>query len=688
MRSCKSMTRPRRAALSPTNAAAPNRGTLRIARPLSRMFPPLAVLCCLHGGVSPCTAVELPFKDLPSVDLAFDFDGKPVEWKLDRKTDTEARYLAGGYALTVRLNEDEAYRLLRFTLEPTKGDRLSLRSYEAKVTLPLTGLHAVTAPSTRHIAHTLIHYHEHKKWPDMRIYRCLIPQGFKELGSAHCEAPFILLTGSKGENRIAVGWTVPDRGTTLTGDQDGQNYVLRLSREDDIPMTGSRIEDCLVISTRDDGWWDTTRAYANLFDRLNTRQWSPPPAWALEPVFCTWYCYLDHIDQKGVLKIARKCKDLGFGTILIDAGWDCRPDGGYGDFKKGILGDFQAMPDRFPDLPAAVKQMHDMGLRVELWSAPFWQGRESKAYREKTRDWHAQTAEGENHSLCPRYPETRTYFKERFAWVARTYGIDGMWLDAADSVPPHCTAGHKHLDQPMGQAFTDCLAAIRDGLRSVNPQAVTEARVLHANLHTKRALSVVQPSDAPESFEVLRTAGIHIRAWADGIVLKNDPMFWAKNADATTVGKFLATMVCNGVPALSVDYLTASEEHCELTAAWLSFYKQHMPTLLRGEFRLFGADYGIPDMMLVGETEAVVYMRNPETQDVQLPRRVAKVILLNCTDKDTLRLRITPAGAKQQIQSYRPDWREDGPPVAVEAISGATASYRVPQGGAAIAQFE
>ncbi len=147
-------------------------------------------------------------------------------------------------------------------------------------------------------------------------------------------------------------------------------------------------------------------------------------------------------------------------------------------------------------------------------------------------------------------------------------------------------------------------------------------------------------------------------------------------------------MVCNGVPALSVDYLTASEEHCKLTAAWLSFYKQHMSTLLRGEFRLFGADYGIPDMMLVGETEAVVYIRNPETQDVPLPRRVPKVILLNCTDKDTLRLRITPTGAKQQVQSYRPDWTEDGPPVVIEASPDAAASYRVPQGGAAIAQFD
>ncbi|MBI4578728.1 MAG: hypothetical protein HY718_03445, partial [Planctomycetes bacterium] len=384
----------------------------------------------------------------------------------------------------------------------------------------------------------------------------------------------------------------------------------------------------------------------------------------------------------------RKCKELGFGTILIDAGWDCRPDGGYADFKNGILGDFTAMPDRFPDLPAAVRQIHDLGLKVELWSAPFWQGRKSKAYRETTKLWHAQTAEGESHNLCPRYVGTREYFRETFARVARTYGIDGMWLDAADGVPLECNAAHEHVNQPMGRAFVDCLAAVREGLQSVNPQATTEARVLHANVHTKRALDVVQPSDAPESFEIIRLASIHMRTWAYDVVLKNDPMFWPKDADATLVGKFLATMVCCGVPALSVDFLTAPEEHCRLTAAWLRFYREHRDTLLNGEFHLFGADYAIPDMMLVGQDEAVVYLRNAATREVPLPRPVGRVILLNCTDADNLTLSIkAAAGAGQhRVRPYRHDWTPSGE--AIELTPGtAPLSYPVAQGAAAVLEF-
>lgn len=633
--------------------------------------------------------IVLPFEGLPKIELTFDFGEKPAEWVEESRSPTEARYAWQGATLAVGVDQKNARRLLRFRLQSPAGGTLGVRGYTATVTLPATGLHAVMVPNTQPIAHSLNYFHKHRAWPKaMRLYRCVVPAGFEQAAGSNHEAPFIQLTDKTGDNRVAVGWTAADRSTSLKGAAAGDRYVLTLSRRDDVPFAGETLEDSLFVNTESEPWWPVVRSYAKTFDALNGRRHAEAPSWATEPVFCTWYCYLDHIDQEGVLKIARKCKEIGLTTLLIDAGWDCRPDGGYGDFKDGILGDFTAMPDRFPDLPGAIKQIHEMGMRVELWSAPFWQGKQSRAYRETTHDWHAVTSEGEDHSLCPRYIGTRDFLKKRFAWVARTYGIDGMWLDAADSVPGACMAKHEHVSGPMGAAFVDCLAAIHEGLRSVNPEAVTEARVLHANIHSKRALDVVQPSDAPESFEVLRLAAIHMRAWAYDVVLKNDPMFWKKDADAATVGKFLATMVCNGVPALSVDFLTAPEQQCRQVGGWLKFYRQHKETLLHGEFRLFGAEYGIPDMMLVGENEAVVYIRNPATREVALPKFVGKVVVLNCTDADALALRITPAGKNQRVQAYRPDWTENGAPAMLDARGESPLSYNVPQGAAAVIEIQ
>ena len=628
--------------------------------------------------------LQVPFATITGLSLEVDLGGPAVEWRLDAGGPAEARYIGQGHVLALRLDESDGRQLVRMTLTPPAGRVLSVRAYTARLVVPQSSAHAVMVPNTRPIAHSLIYFHEHKTWPkDMHLYRCLIPSGFEEGARSNSEAPFILLTGKSGDNRLAVGWTAADRATSLNGAARGEQYALTLSRREDVPFTGERLEDSLYIGTRPVPWLEAATAYAKAFDATRDRRHTPVPEWATDPVFGTWYCYLDHIDQAGVLRIARKCRDLGIATILIDAGWDCRPDGGYGDWEHGILGDFIAAPDRFPDLPGAIREMHGMGLKVELWSAPFWQGRESRAYRERTRDFHAWTKEGEDRNLCPRCVGMREYFRETYAQVARRYGIDGMWLDAADGVPAECSARHAHVAQPMGTAFVDCLEAIHEGLRSVNPQAVTEARVLHANLHSKRALDVVQPSDAPESFEVLRLAGIQMRPWAYDVVLKNDPMFWKKDADAATVGKFLATMVCNGVPALSVDFLTAPDWQCSQTAAWLRFYREHKQTLLRGEFRLFGADAGIPDMMLLGKEEAVVYVRNVNTREVALPRDVGRIFLLNCTDADGLQLAIGPGGRPETVRTFAPDWTQLQS-AAPDGDAKSPPTYPVPQGGAAI----
>ena len=65
----------------------------------------VAMVICLFSVVTTVSAVELPFKDLPKVDLAFDFGSGPVEWSLKAKGDKKASYVAQEHVLTVRLAE-------------------------------------------------------------------------------------------------------------------------------------------------------------------------------------------------------------------------------------------------------------------------------------------------------------------------------------------------------------------------------------------------------------------------------------------------------------------------------------------------------------------------------------------------------------------------------------------------------
>ncbi|MDH7601878.1 MAG: alpha-galactosidase [Armatimonadota bacterium] len=646
----------------------------------------LVVLAALAVSASAAT-VRAPFSGIPETYLTFDVEGGSGEWLLMSSSEQAAHYVSGSVSLGLKLEKSAAQTILHVQLKAPVGQKVAVKSYSARVVLPKTGLHAVMVPNQHKIARLLDYWGEHHKWPEnVTLYRNLVTENFKQAAPTNAEAPFILVTDSNGINKVAVGWAAAERGSALEGAVEGEAYVLTLERREDVPFEGQGFKDALIFDMSERPWIDVEEDYARAFDRYNGRKHEPLPEWATEPVYCTWYCYGDKITQDGVLKIAQKCKELGFGTILIDAGWDCHPNGGYIDFENGILGDYIARPDRFPDMPGLVKQIHDMGLRVMLWCAPFWEGKKSRAYQEKTSSWHMRDADGNVlHELCPKHPEVRKHFFDRFAWIAKTYDIDGMWIDAADAVRGTCYADHPHTEESMGHAFVECLAAVRGGLRSVKPDAITEARVMHANLNTKVALDVVQPSDAPYSYEVLRLAGIHLRPWAYDLQVKNDPMIWGKKADAATVGKFLATMVCSGVPALSVDFLTASEEHCALTKAWLNFYKEHKETLLRGKFALFGEDFGSPDMMLVGREETVLYVKNPATRKVQLPKAVKRITILNCTDADRVQLTISPVQERMKARAYRPDWSPAGEDLTIESGS---VDCVVPQGGALIMEAQ
>ena len=185
---------------------------------------------------------------------------------------------------------------------------------------------------------------------------------------------------------------------------------------------------------------------------------------------------------------------------------------------------------------------------------------------------------------------------------------------------------------------------------------------------------------------MIRLANLHMRPWAYDVVLKTDPTIWPKNSNAATVGKYMATMICSGVPAMSVDFLTATDEQCAITKAWLAFYQKRKKTLLRGGFRLFGENYAIPDMMFVGNREAVVYMKNAKTSEIVLPGWIDRVTLLNCTDSDILNPRI-PAGGRATVQSYKPDWSRSGPMERIDDV-GSAAAIRIPQGGAAVIERE
>jgi hypothetical protein len=170
---------------------------------------------------------HLETKSLPDIELTFDLGESQIKWACNAQGQTEE---LSGYSLDMKLEEKGAQQILHFKLQPPAGKKLSVDSYVAKITLPQKGLDSVMVPNTRILAHTLLHYHEHKVWPEKDLTRCPIPEEFGEQANSNNEAPFILLTDIKGNNAFSAGWAVEDTASGLNGAAEGSNYLLSLSR--------------------------------------------------------------------------------------------------------------------------------------------------------------------------------------------------------------------------------------------------------------------------------------------------------------------------------------------------------------------------------------------------------------------------------------------------------------------------
>ena len=67
------------------------------------------------------------------------------------------------------------------------------------------------------------------------------------------------------------------------------------------------------------------------------------------------------LDEDLVMRAARRIRewDLNVGTFVIDAGWQDK------------RGDWNPIEEKFPDMPALVARLHEMGFKVHFWWSPF-----------------------------------------------------------------------------------------------------------------------------------------------------------------------------------------------------------------------------------------------------------------------------------------------------------------------------
>ena len=239
------------------------------------------------------------------------------------------------------------------------------------------------------------------------------------------EAPVSCLFGSADQNVLT--FALSDALDTLlvgTGirEEDGLVYNDVTFFSEPHPSL-TRYTAQLRLDRRPVPYWTALKDVGEWWARQPGYEPARVPEPARLPVYSTWYSYHQSVDSAALLKEVAIAKRLGFDSIIVDDGWQTL------DTARGYAYTGDWRPERMPDMKAFVDGCHALGVKVVLWYAvPFVGKNAQAAARFKDRSLRFDERLGA-YVLDPRYPEVRRYLIDVYRSAMRDWGIDGFKLD-------------------------------------------------------------------------------------------------------------------------------------------------------------------------------------------------------------------------------------------------------------------
>jgi len=287
---------------------------------------------------------------------------------------------------------------------------------------------------------------------------------------------------------IAVGFNAAERAPVAMACSDAFNEVVfGLYADDETcdiigrceffakPSSArSSYEVSVLFDRRNGAFADVVRDCTAWIRRVNGFRPTHVPEAAFDPLYSTWYAYLQDVRADELEREAREAVALGMKTMILDDGWQKVESRSF----YSATGDWMPVESRFSDMRRHVDAVHRTGLRYMLWLAVPFVGAESKAYARFVGKF--LNGDPETGVLDPRFPEAREYLVSTYERVIRDWDFDGVKLDFIDSFridgPDPALrdgyAGRDYRDIPsaVNRLMTDVLAR----LRAIKPDVLVE----------------------------------------------------------------------------------------------------------------------------------------------------------------------------------------------------------------------
>ena len=342
-------------------------------------------------------------------------------------------------------------------------------------------------------------------------------------------------------------------------------------------------EVSVMLDRRGRGFAETVRSCSAWVAGKNGFKTAFAPEAAFDPLYSTWYAYLQDVHDKELEEEARLAAGLGMKTMILDDGWQKV------DSKTfySATGDWMPVPSRFPDMKAHVAAVHEAGLKYMLWLAVPFMGNEAKNYPRFKR---MLLKDGDTGVLDPRFPEVREYLISTYERVVGEWGFDGVKLDFIDSfrlpakdpalADNYAGRDYRSLPEAVNRLMKDVLAR----LRKINPDVLVEFRQHYMGPAILQYGNMMRCADCPADPCANRRRICDLRLTSEGIAVHSDMLVWS--GDETQEGAALPILnALFSTVQYSMILARAKPAHREVIRRWIAFSQAHREALLKGEFR-------------------------------------------------------------------------------------------------------
>ena len=392
----------------------------------------------------------------------------------------------------------------------------------------------------------------------------------KERFSSCVNMPFVVYGNVAEKNVFALGADSLEYDNDFSSKINQEKGVYEIRLVVSAPE-GETIRPFKVTLDRRGEKW--TKVLADWRDNLGFAKGVYPEA-AWKPVYCSWYAAHAAITQDWTELNAKVAAGLGFKTFILDDGWS------YDEAKRvnpetiktwyrdtGRWDAFSKM--KFPDFKKHREYMRSLGLKYIVWTAPYFIGTRSPAYRKFADALKGQEPFEGNVLITPDRTEILEDVIVQFETLLKNADLDGLKIDFLDDFP-------KNGPRPLSTHAYRFVSKMMKRLKAIKPDGVYEFRQAYANPLTASLGTQFRCADVP--FEWFANLGriCQVRLCVgDKVPVHADPMYWSGTETPENIDRhFLAAMA--GVPMLSMELSTMPEAIKKRVKDWLDFYARHV----------------------------------------------------------------------------------------------------------------